>query len=188
MLVVGAATAIGLIAVQLAKALGAHRVVATTTSDAKKDALVGVGADVVVTTTTESVHDAVLDATGGAGVDVVLDHVGGDLFAQTLGITRIGGTIVNIGRLGGPTATLDLNQLSFRRLRLLGTTFSVRTPDELADVCAALAPDVLPAVAEGRIRPVVDRVFAFDDAHKAADHLRSNQAIGKVVLEMKEQS
>jgi NADPH2:quinone reductase len=79
--------------------------------------------------------------------------------------------------------------LSFRRLRLQGTTFSVRTPDELAEVCAALVPEVLPAVAGGRIRPVVDRVFAFDDAVKAADYLRSNEAIGKIVLEMsKEQS
>jgi NADPH:quinone reductase len=187
-LIVGATSAIGLIAVQLAKAFGADRVIATTTSDAKTNALVGVGADVVVNTSTDSVHDAVLAATGSTGVDVVLDHVGGHLLAQTLGATRIGGTVVNIGRLGGAQSTIDLNQLSLRRLRLLGTTFSVRTPDELAGVCAALVPDALPAVADGRIRPVVDRVFAFDDAVKAADYLRSNQAIGKVVIEMKEQS
>ena len=168
-LVVGATSAIGLIAVQLAKAFGAHRVIATTTSDAKRNALIGVGADVVVNTSTENVHDAALAATGGAGVDVVLDHVGGDLLAQTLGATRVGGTVVNIGRLGGQESTIDLNQLSFRRLRLLGTTFSVRTPDELADLCAALVPDVLSAVAESRIRAIVDRVFAFDDALKAAD-------------------
>lgn len=92
----------------------------------------------------------------------------------------------DIGRLGGPQATIDLDQLSFRRLRVLGTTFSVRTPDELADVCAALVPEVLPAVADGRIRPVVDRVFAFDESLKAAEYLRSNQAIGKVVREVKE--
>jgi NADPH:quinone reductase-like Zn-dependent oxidoreductase len=187
-LVVGAASAIGLIAVQLAKAFGAQRVIATTTSDAKSDALVDVGADVVVDTTTERLQDAVNEATAGAGVDIVLDHVGGDLFAHALGATRIDGTIVNIGRLGGAQATIDLNQLSFRRLRLLGTTFSVRTPDELADVCAALVPEALPAVADGRVRAVVDRVFDFDEAPKAADYLRSNQAIGKVVLEMKENS
>ena len=100
----------------------------------------------------------------------------------------VGGVGPEWERLGGPQATIDLNQLSFRRLHVLGTTFSIRTPDELADVCAALVPDVLPAVADGRVRPVVDRVVTFDDAHKAADYLRSNQAIGKVVLEMKEQS
>jgi len=185
-LVVGATSAIDLIAVQLAKAFGAELVVATTTSDAKKNALTGAGADVVINTKTENLADVINAATGGAGVDLVLDHVGGPLFGQTFPATRVGGTIVNIGRLAGPQASIDLNQLSFRRLRVLGTTFSVRTADELADACAALVPEVLPAVADGRIRPVVDRVFAFDDALKAAEYLRSNQAIGKVVLEMEE--
>jgi NADPH:quinone reductase len=185
-LVVGATSAIGLIAVQLAKAFGAELVVTTTTSDAKAAALTEAGADVVINTKTEDLAEVVTGATGGAGVDVVLDHVGGQLFADTLPATRIGGTIINIGRLAGPRSTIDLNQLSFRRLRLLGTTFSVRTADELADVCAALVPEVLPAVADGRIRAVVDRVFAFDDALSAAKYLSTYDAIGKVVLEMEE--
>src|SRR5262249_6724707 len=155
--VVGASSAIGLLAVQLAKAFGATLVVATTTSDAKADVLSEVGADVVINTKTEKLAEAIADVTGGAGVDVALDHVGGQLFAETLAATRVGGTIINIGRLAGPQSTIDLNQLSFRRLRLQGTTFSVRTPDELAEVCAALVPAVLPAIADGRIRPVVDR-------------------------------
>jgi NADPH:quinone reductase len=183
-LVIGATTAIGLIAVQLAKALGATFLAATTTSADKASALTALGADVVINTTTDNLADEVTAATGGVGVDVVLDHVGGQLFANALGATRLGGTVINIGRLGGPQSTIDLNTLSFRRLRVLGTTFSVRTPDELAEVCAALRPRVLPAVADGSIRPVVDRVFAFEDALKAADYLRSNQAIGKVVLQM----
>jgi NADPH:quinone reductase len=130
--------------------------------------------------------EAVSAATNGVGVDVVLDHVGGQLFADALAATRLGGTVVNIGRLGGPQSTIDLNTLSFRRLRVFGTTFSVRTPDELAAVCAAVRPEVMPAVADGRIRPRVDRVFEFEDANKAADYLRTNQAVGKLVLRMSE--
>jgi NADPH:quinone reductase len=183
-LIVGATSAIGLLGVQLAKALGASLVAATTTSASKKTALVDAGADVVIDTTTESLVTAVHAASGGAGVDIVVDHVGGSLFADTLPATRIGGTVISIGRLAGPQATIDLNQLSFRRLRIQGTTFSVRTPDELADVCAALAPAVMPAVADGGIHAVVDRVFGFADALKAAEYLRSNQAVGKVVLEL----
>ena len=67
---------------------------------------------------------------------------------------------------------------------MVGTTFSVRTADERAEVYAALRPEVLPAVADGRIRPVVDRVFPFAEAQRAADHMRSNEATGKIVLEM----
>lgn len=183
-LIIGATTSIGLIAIQMAKALGASLVAATTTSEAKKAALVKAGADVVVDTAREALSDTVLAATNGAGVDIVLDHVGGQLFADSLSTTRLGGTVVNIGRLGGHESTIDLNALAFRRLRVLGTTFSVRTPDELASVCSGLIPQVLPAVADGRIRPVVDRVFALDDAVEAANYLRSNQAVGKVVLTM----
>ncbi|MGW6909085.1 zinc-binding dehydrogenase [Streptomyces sp. NPDC054940] len=183
-LVVGATSSVGLIGVQLAKALGASQVIATTTSDSKADALKSVGADAVVNTESENLAEAVADVTGGAGADLTLDHVGGQLFADTFLATRVGGTVVNVGRLAGTESTIDLNRLSFRRLRVIGTTFSVRTPDELADACAALATDVVPAVEEGRVRAVVDRVFAFDDAKAAADHMRSNTAVGKIVLEM----
>ncbi|MEU4227776.1 zinc-binding dehydrogenase [Nonomuraea sp. NPDC026600] len=183
-LVVGATSAIGLLAVQLAKAFGASQVIGTTSSAGKADAVKAAGADLVVNTATEDLAAAVGGATAGAGVDVVLDHVGGRLFADTFRAARIGGTIVNIGRLAGAESTIDLNDLAFRRLRVLGTTFSVRTPDELADVCAALVPDVVPAVADGRIRPVVDRVFPLDDAPAAIAYMRSYQAVGKVVFEV----
>ena len=183
-LIVGATSAIGLLGVQLAKSLGAELVAATTTSDAKSAILTEAGADVVINTKTDTLTDVINSATGWAGVDLVLDHVGGQLFADTLPATKLGGTIINIGRLGGSEATIDLDQLAFRRLRLQGTTFSVRTPDELADVCAALVPEVLPAVASRRIRPVIDRVFAFDDGLAAAKYLRSFQAVGKIILEV----
>ena len=138
----------------------------------------------VVNTTTENLAEAVAAATSGAGADLVLDHVGGQLFAGILPATRVGGTVINIGRLAGSQSTIDLDQLAFRRLRVQGTTFSVRTPGELGQVCAALVPDVLPAVIDGRIRPVIAQVFALDDAKPAARYLRSGQAAGKVIFEI----
>jgi len=183
-LVVGATGSIGLTGVQLAKALGACQVIATTTSDEKASHLTEAGADVVVNTKTENLAEKVLKATAGAGVDITLDHVGGELFGELLAATRILGTIVNIGRLAGAETQINLDQLSFRRLRVIGTTFSVRTPEERADVCAALAPQVLPAVADGRIRPVIDQVIPFDEALTAAARLRANESVGKVVLEL----
>jgi NADPH:quinone reductase-like Zn-dependent oxidoreductase len=185
-LVVGGSTAIGLIAIQLAKVLGASVVAATTTSADKAPVLLAAGADVFIDTATGNLAEAVAAATGGVGADVVLDHVGGQVFADALTATRVKGTVVNIGRLGGPLATIDLNTLSFRRIRVLGTTFSVRTPDEMAQVCAALRPGVMAAVADGRVRAVIDRVYAFDDAQKAADHLRTTGTVGKTVLTMED--
>jgi NADPH:quinone reductase-like Zn-dependent oxidoreductase len=183
-LVVGATSSIGLLAIQLAKALGAGLVLATTTSEQKQPQLTTAGADVVINTRTEGLAERTTEATGGSGVDIVLDHVGGQLFAELLPATRIGGMIVNIGRLAGPECTINLDQLSFRRLRVRGTTFSVRTPEERAEVCAALKADVLPAVADGRIQAVIDRVVPFDGAQSAAERMRANEAAGKIVLEL----
>jgi NADPH:quinone reductase len=185
-LILGATTSVGLAAVQLAKALGASQVIATTTSAAKADTLRSLGADVVVDTSVEKLAEAVHAASGNAGADIVLDHVGGPLFADALAAAGIGGTVVSIGRLAATEATIDLNLLAFRRLRLLGTTFSIRTPDELAEVCAAVTAAAVPAVEDGRIRAVVDRVFAFDHAKAAADRMRSNQAVGKIVLTLED--
>ena len=183
-LVVGATSSVGLLAVELARALGADPVIATTMSGRKAGNLKAAGAHFVINTATENLADGVNDATGGGGVDIVLDHVGGQLFAELFMATRIGGTIVNIGRLAGPHCTINLDQLSFRRLNVRGTTFSVRSAEERAEVCAALIPEVLPAVAAGRLKPVIDTVFRFEEAQRAAERMRSNEAVGKLVLEL----
>ena len=183
-LIVGATGSIGLLAIQLAKVLGAGLVIATTTSDEKAEALTDAGADLVINTRTQNLAERVGEATDGTGVDLVLDHVGGQLFAELLLGTKVLGTIVNIGRLAGPETTINLDLLSFRRLTVRGTTFSVRTPEERAEVTAALIPDVLPAVADGRIRPVIDRIVPLKDAVSAAERLRANETVGKIVLEL----
>jgi NADPH:quinone reductase-like Zn-dependent oxidoreductase len=134
-LVVGATSSVGLLAVELARALGADPIIATTTSGRKAANLKAAGAHVVINTATEYLAEGVMDATGGVGVDITLDHVGGRLFAELFMATRIGGTIVNIGRLAGPQCTINLDQLSFRRLNVRGTTFSVRAPRS-ARTCA----------------------------------------------------
>jgi NADPH2:quinone reductase len=183
-LIVGATSGVGMLGVQLAKALGAGLVIATTTSPAKVGALREVGADLVVDMTAGGLPDAVLAATGGAGVDTVIDHVGGAGFGDLLPATRVRGTIVNVGRLGGRRATVDLDQLAFRRLRVQGTTFSIRSAEERADVYAAVTRNVLPTVADGRVRPIVDTVVPVTEAQRAVDRMRSNEAVGKIVLEM----
>ncbi|MGW6007404.1 zinc-binding dehydrogenase [Streptomyces sp. NPDC055210] len=181
-LVVGGTSSVGLVGIQLAKALGAGTVIATTTSKDKTAVLLAAGADIAVDTRTESLADAVLAATGGKGADITLDHVGGDLFTTLASATAVGGTIVSIGRLAGASTGIDLDTLAFRRQKLIGTTFSIRSRAELGDVVAALHEEVLPAVADGRITPRLDTVFPAERAKDAADLLRADGATGKVVL------
>lgn len=181
-LFLGGSSAIGIIGIQMAKALGAGQVIATTTDIDKAQRLREVGADTVVNTKNDGWAQAVLEATGGHGVDIVLDHLAGQPLAESLECTRIGGTIINIGRLAGRSSTISLDLLSFRRLRLQGTTFSVRTAEERGDVYSALLDRVIPAVRNGAIRPVIDSVYASSEANTAAHALREGSPIGKIVL------
>ncbi|MEU2728511.1 zinc-binding alcohol dehydrogenase family protein [Streptomyces griseoviridis] len=181
-LVTGAASSIGLIGVQLAKALGASLVLATTRSKDKEALLKKAGADTVVVTNHQDLTRATLDATGGDGVDVVLDHVGGQTFAACLPATRVDGHLVNIGRLDRAESTIDLDALSYRHLHVRGVSFGFSRPEALGQVVAAATDEAMPAVADGRVRPVVDSVHPFDRAHEAADRMRGHRAHGKIIL------
>lgn len=178
--VTGATSAIGLIGIQVAKALGATTVIGTTRRQGRARLLRS--ADVVIVTSTQVLPQALLEATGGAGVDVVLDHVGGQTLAACLPGTRDGGSVINIGRLGGAEAVIDLDALSNRHLTVRGVSFGFEPPEQIGDVVAALAHDVIAAVADGRIRPVIDAVLPFDRANEAIARVRGGRAEGKVVL------
>lgn len=181
-LITGATSAIGLLGIRIAKTLGATDVLATTRSSERADLLTAAGADTVIVTAHQDLTQAVLKMTDGDGVDIVLDHVGGPTFAACLPATRTGGHVVNIGRLDGPASTVDLDALSYRNLTVHGVSYGFSRPDELGRVIAALTYQVVPAVADGRIRPVIDSVHGFHQAHEAAERMRTHQASGKIVL------
>lgn len=181
-LITGATTGIGMIGVQIAKAVGASRVVATTRTVAKKDLLTSLGADAVIVTGEEDLTEATLAATDGKGADVVLDHVAGDTFAQCLPATAVDGHVVNIGRLAGPASTIDLDALSYRHLTVHGVSFGFSRDWETVPILEAVRDQVLPAVARGDVAPVIDSNLDITDFQQATNRLRSGDAVGKTVL------
>lgn len=181
-LFLGGGTSVGLIGIRMAKALGASLVVATTSTESKVSAIRAAGADLVLNSGSKSWAEEILKATNGSGVDIVLDHLGGQPLAESLRATRVGGTIVNIGRMASHKVDLDLDDLSFRMIRLIGTTFSVRTAAARGAVYGSLEKNVMPAVASGAIRPVMDRTFPAARANDAAEYLREGRGLGKCVL------
>ncbi|WP_211221753.1 quinone oxidoreductase family protein [Granulicoccus phenolivorans] len=181
-LITGASTGIGLIGVQLAKVLGASQVIATTRTAAKTDLLTGLGADVVIVTADQDLPEAVLEATDGKGADVVLDHIAGQTFAQCLPATAEDGHVVNIGRLAGPASNIDLDALSYRHLTVHGVSFGFSRDWETVPILQAEEAEVLPAVAAGKIRPVIDRTVGVAEFQQVDDRLRSGAAVGKIVL------
>ncbi len=181
-LVNAASSGIGLAAIQIARLMGAKTVIATSRSADKIARLAAFGVDVAIDTGSESMVQAVAAATGGRGVDIVVDSLGGAVFEDNLKSLAVRGRLVNIGRLAGSRATIDLDALWLKRLRLIGVTFRTRSEAERLDVVQACARDLLPHLEAGRIRLPIERTFpleALADAHAA---MQADRHFGKFVL------
>ncbi len=171
-LVQGAGSGVGVAAIQIAKLFGA-RVITTASSEAKLARAKQLGADVGIDYTTQDFVAECRALTGKRGVDVVIEHVGGDVFAKSLRAVRNGGRIVTCGATAGFHPEIDLRQIFFRQVEVLGSTMGSK-----ADLLA-----VLEHVAAGRLVPVVDRVLPLANAAEAHNILERREAFGKVVLE-----
>ena len=183
-LIHAAGSGVGTAAVQLAHAMGCT-VLGTSRTGAKlrEMAALGLGLDVGIDTTHEAnFAEVVLRHTAGAGVDVVLDLLGAPALAGNLRALAECGRIVVVGLLGGGTGTVELSMLLKKRASIVGTTLRGRPLEEKIAATQAFASRVLPWLRRGLVRPVVDRVFAFDAARAAQERLESNLGLGKVVL------
>ena len=178
-----AASGVGTAAVQLAKRAGAS--VATGTRSArKKELLRSLGADLVVDTSSESFAALVEDAWGRDSIDVVLDPVGGPFLLENLRLFRVGGRLVLIATMGGPTAELDLRVLLSKRLRLIGSTLRSRPLEEKIALTASFVANALPGFADGSLKPVIDRVYTLAEAADAHRRMAANENTGKIVLKV----
>lgn len=181
-LVHAGASGVGSMAVQIVAAMGAR--VITTTSVCKVAAVRALGADVVVDYGSDDFVEAVADATDGTGVDVVLDVVGGDYLGRNIAALRVGGTVVQVGVMGGGRTTIDLGSLLPKRAHLVGTVLRARPLEEKVAASLRFAREVVPAIEAGRIKPVIDRRFALADMAEAHRYLESNANVGKVLIDL----
>jgi len=181
-LVQAASSGVGIAAVQVARALGAGLVMGTSTSPAKLERLAGLGLQTGIYSPGQDFAQAVLDATGGRGADVIIGNIGGPTLPGDIRCAAVRGRIVNVGRLGGRTGEIDLDEHARKRLRLLGVTFRTRTVEEHAEVARRAALALLPLLEARTIRPVIDSVYPLEQAAAAQDHLQSGRHFGKVVI------
>lgn len=175
---------VGVAAVQIAKVMGAALVVGTAGSAAKLERAKALGLDIGVDYHAEDFAAAALAATGGRGVDVILDVVAGDYWERNLHALALKGRMVLVGLMGGTKAPASLGTIVMKRLQVRGTTLRARSLEEKALATRAFEKSVLPHVAGGRVRVVVDRVFPLAEVAEAHRYLESNANFGKVVLEV----
>ncbi|WP_245943824.1 NAD(P)H-quinone oxidoreductase [Acuticoccus kandeliae] len=178
-LVHGGSSGIGTTAIQLAKAFGTN-VVTTAGSDAKCKACTNLGADRAINYNT---HDfvSVLKESNPDGMDVILDMVGGDYVERNWNVAAEEGRIVQIATLNGPSEA-NFAKLMRKRLTHTGSTLRPRDVAFKATIAEQLETCVWPLLEEGRVRPVMDKTFPFEEAAKAHRRMEGSGHIGKIVL------
>jgi putative PIG3 family NAD(P)H quinone oxidoreductase len=183
LLVHAVGSGVGLAALQLAKSLG-HKVIGTSRTKAKLDRCAEFALDeAIVVGDPADFASQVREKTDGRGVDVVLDLIGGPYLEQNLGALATAGRMMMVGLTGGRKAEFDMGVALSKRLTLIGTVLRPRSLEEKSAAMGRFARDVVPLLAEGTLRPNVDRVFSFEDVRAAHEYLESNESFGKVVLE-----
>jgi NADPH:quinone reductase-like Zn-dependent oxidoreductase len=170
-LVQAAGSGVGSAAIQIARLCGA-RVITTVGSDDKIEFARGLGAERVVNYRTEDFVEAVKAWTGKRGVDVVIEHIGGETFERSVqALTRLG-TLVTIGSHDTHWGRLDLRHVYSKNLRVIGTNLG-SLPEFRT---------MLDHVADGRLRPVIDRAFPLAEARAAVQYVLERRNKGKVLL------
>jgi NADPH:quinone reductase len=178
----GATSGVGLMGLQIAKFLGAKRVIGTSTNAARRARLKEFGADLAIDTGAADWPDQVLRATEGRGVDIIVDQVSGPLVNGNLKAAAILGRIVNVGRLGGGKTEFDCDLHAARRIAYIGVTHRTRSMDELREETRAMWADLAEAVASRKLALPIDRTFPLAEAAAAQECMRANQHFGKILL------
>ncbi|MCY0898347.1 MAG: NAD(P)H-quinone oxidoreductase [Firmicutes bacterium] len=180
-LVHAGASGVGSAAIQLAHE-GGMLVIATVGSQLKEEAARAFGADVVVNYRQEPFLPVVQRVTQNRGVDVILDFVGQQYLEANIEALAPDGTLVVIGTLSGSEGRLNLGLVLGRRLRIQGTALRSRPIERKMALVQQFLREAWPLLANGRVKPVIDRVYSLDKVADAHRYMASNQNIGKIVM------
>jgi len=175
---------VGAAAVQVARIMGATPVLGTAGSAAKLAAAKDLGVDVGIDYKSEDFVEATKRATGGRGTDVIVDFIAAAYLERNIRALAACGRMVVIGLLGGLRAELDLGLLLAKRASIRGTVLRARSLEEKAAATRAFEKAVLPHIASGRVRAVIDSVYPLERAADAHRYMESNANFGKIVLEL----
>lgn len=183
-LVHAAASGVATQAIKLAQVLGARSVFGTTRSHSDSPILHELGLDDLINVSDTNFADRVLELTDGVGVDVIIDHVGGPYLEDNIRAAAVKARIIGVGRLGGATGTLDMDELARKRVELIGTTFRTRSGEEKFAIAHALQDVDLETHADA-LCPLIHRTYPWEKVLEAQEELATNRHIGKIVLEIR---
>ncbi|HSN39219.1 MAG TPA: zinc-binding dehydrogenase [Burkholderiales bacterium] len=182
LLVTGASSGVGVASIQCAKAMGAQ-VIGTSGSQDKLAALKAAGLDAGIATRAPDFAAKVKEITGGKGADLIVNCVGGSVFPECMRALAYQGRLATVGYVDRVMKSeIDLEALHANRYVVFGVSNAKLSPAQRAQTVRGFVRDVLPAMAEGRIKPLISKVFSFDDLPAAKDYMESNAQVGKVAV------
>jgi NADPH2:quinone reductase len=182
LLVHGATGGIGTMAIQLAKAYGARVAATAGTEEKVSTARAFLGVDIAINYREEDFVEVLREATEGHGADVILDVVGAKYLERNVEALATYGRLVVIGLQGGAKAELNLGMLMNKRGAVIATSLRPRPVEEKGAIMTAVKEHVWPLVADGRIKPLVDRTFPLAEVAAAHEYFDSGEHVGKVLL------
>ncbi|MHA6345642.1 NAD(P)H-quinone oxidoreductase [Roseivivax sp. CAU 1761] len=183
LLIHGGTSGIGTTAIQLAKARGST-VIVTAGSAEKCAAATTLGADHAINYRETDFVAAAREMTGGTGPDVILDMVGGPYLQRNIELLAPDGRISQIAFQQGSKAELDLLPLLMKRGTLTASTLRARPVAMKAKLARALIENVVPLLAEGRVKPPIDSTYPLAEVTAAHARMDGGQHVGKIVLLM----
>ncbi|HJS81559.1 MAG TPA: zinc-binding dehydrogenase, partial [Nitrososphaera sp.] len=169
-LIMGGGSGMGIAGIQIAKLFNCD-VVATAGNAEKMEKCIELGADHVVNHREEGWHKKVRQWAGKDGIDIIYEHIGKTVFPQSLGLLKMGGTLVSTGATTGYDSPIDLRYLFFRGINLLGATQGTKAGLE----------EVIQWVSRGKIRSVIDTVLPFSEMVEGHVKMADSQLFGKIV-------
>lgn len=180
-LIHAAGSGVGTAAVQLAHQAGAF-VFGTAGSAEKLAGATDLGMNVGINYHEQDFAEVIKEVTSGAGVDVLIDFIGAPYWDKNIASLAVLGRLVEVGLMGGTKMEVDLRPLMAKRLQVCGTGLRGRTLGEKLEVTAQFRRHVLPHLASGSMKPIVDRTFPLEEVAEAHKYMETNANFGKIVL------
>jgi len=182
-LIHAAGSGVGTAAIQLVRAAGARAYGTSRTAEKLERASeLGLEDSVAVGDNPNLFAEAMQRWTNGKGVDVILDLVGGAYFAASIAALAVRGRMILVGTTSGSQATLDFSKVMSKRLTIRGTVLRSRSVEEKATATRLFAAHVVPLLASGQVKPVIDRSYGLEEIREAHQRMESNASFGKIVL------
>lgn len=177
------ASGVGTAAIQLTREAGAKIIIITAGSEPKLEVCRQLGATTAINYKVSSFAPIVLETTANRGVDLILDFVGAPYWEGNYTALALDGRLILLATMGGSELEhFNLSSLMRKRIKLIGSTLRVRSLDYKIRLTQDFAAFALPRFADGRLKPVVDRIFPWEKVSEAHRYMEENLNIGKIVL------